>query len=214
MCNPEDCLICKGFRNIFQPLGLYPETRCVYELITESSRFPISWLQAKRKIWNTEKENKLTFIINACPSSYFMYTLSSALWNMIHVLWFPATERRPSLTLRCHQILQIFPSSCWEGPFSVTFCEGLPFPLWKMVLSLDELPPCNLRIIKTNRILMIEPLADIGWESFRPHHVISMVTSPYPDSSYCFLVQFKLSWAEYSSDLSVAPMLDLKWNCK
>lgn len=120
----------------------------------------------KGKIWNTEKENKLTFIINACPSSYFMYTLSSALWNMIHVLWFPATERRPSLTLRCHQILQIFPSSCWEGPFSVTFCEGLPFPLWKMVLSLDELPPCNLRIIKTNRILMIEPLADIWLREF------------------------------------------------
>ena len=168
MCNPEDCLICKGFRNIFQPLGLYPETRCVYELITESSRFPISWLQTKGKIWNTEKENKLTFIINACPSSYFMYTLSSALWNMIHVLWYPATERRP-VTLHWPCGVTRF---CWSSPPVAErapflwHCEGLPFPLWKMVLSLDELPPCNLRIIKTNRILMIEPLADIWLREF------------------------------------------------
>lgn len=170
----------------------------------------------KGKIWNTEKENKLTFIINACPSSYFMYTLSSALWNMIHVLWYPATERRPvTLHWPCGvtRFCRSSPPVAERAPF-LWHCEGLPFPLWKMVLSLDELPPCNLRIIETNRILMIEPLADIGWESFRPHHVISTVTSSYPDSSYCFLVQFKLSWAEYSSDLSVAPMLDLKWNCK
>lgn len=134
MCNFEDCLIYIGLGNIFQPpvfilWNVACLWTCSYYLIKQTSNHLIAHYWQKGKIWNTGRENKLTFIINICPSGYLnVYAELRVLESDSHLAVscyraFPGDPPPAHSSARSHSSH----SGCWAGPASLPFWESRPF---------------------------------------------------------------------------------------
>lgn len=101
----------------------------LYYLIKQTSNHLIAHYWQKGKIWNTGRGNKLTFIINVCPSGYLNIHAELCLLESDSHLTVSCDQALPGDPPPAHGAARS-PSShprCWAGSVSLPLWGSHPF---------------------------------------------------------------------------------------